>query len=223
MCTLSPVAARQRPRDRALDEVARDLLRSGHEIRSARRSSGISIRAAAASVGLDPSTYGRLERGRLPHLRIDQLALAAASVGQRLSVRTFLVGEPVRDAGHLRLLARLRARLPVDVPLAFEVPLPIPGDLRAIDAWTSIDGRSVGFEAETRLGDLQALERRALLKRRDARLHRLVLVIADTRANREVLAVHRESMRSRFPLDTRAILTAFAEHRAPGADGIVIL
>ncbi len=58
------------------------------------------------------SQYGRVERGELNLLSIEQACRAAAAVGLELSVKTFPNGDPVRDAGQLRLLERFRALLP---------------------------------------------------------------------------------------------------------------
>jgi len=101
--------------------------------------------------------------------------------------------------------------------------MPIPGDLRALDARTRLQGRWIGFEAETQLSDLQAIERRAKLKKRDAGLDVLILVVADTVRNRRVLAEHRETLRGSFPLDTREVLAALGRGEAPTGDGIVII
>lgn len=113
--------------------------------------------------------------------------------------------------------------MPRNAPWQTEVPLPIPGDLRAIDARTALEDQVIGIEAETHLADVQAIERRAVLKKRDARLDRLVLLVADTRHNRDALNAHREALRGAFPLDARAVLTALARGQAPAEDGIVVL
>ena len=70
-------------------------------------------------------------------------------------------------------------------------------------------------EAETRIGDLQALERRVNAKQRDLRLTTVLLLAADTRHNRRVIADYAQ-LRSRFPVSTRAALTALAHGREPG-------
>ena len=217
------MASRTSPRDRALERAAADIARVVADIRATRRAAGLSIRDAAAAVGLDETTFGRLERRELEHPSVEQLALACASVGMDLGVRAYLVGEPVRDAGQLRLLARFRACLAPQMPWATELPMPPRGDLRALDGWTRADGLDIGVEAETRLGDLQALQRRALLKKRDAGLDRLVLLVADTKSNRIVLDVHRDALRAGFPLDTRAVLAGLRAGHAPAADGIVVI
>jgi hypothetical protein len=87
-----------------------------------------------------------------------------------------------------------------------------------------IDG--AGFramvEAETRLNDLQATERRARGKQRDLGLDRLILLVADTRHNRAVLEAHPELF-ERYPISTRACLLALRDGRDPGGDAIVVL
>ena len=217
------MASRTSARDRALERAASNIARVVADIRSARRAAGLSIRDAAAAVGLDESTFARLERRELQHPTVAHLTLACAAVGLDLGMRAYLVGEPVRDAGQLRLLARLRSCLAPSLPWGTEVPMPSHGDLRALDGWTRADGLGIGIEADTRLGDLQALQRRAVLKKRDAQLDRLILLVADTRANRLVLDAHRGLLRGTFPLDTRAILRAIRAGHAPTGDGIVIL
>ncbi len=101
--------------------------------------------------------------------------------------------------------------------------MPIPGDLRALDGVAVLGDRRVGVEAESRMSDVQALERRALLKQRDADVDVLILLVADTRANREALARHRSAVRGSFPLDTRETLAAIAAGKLPRANGIVVL
>jgi hypothetical protein len=174
-------------------------------------------------VGLDHSTFARIERNEIEGVSVRNLALACAAVGLVLSTRAYPAADPVRDAAHLRLLARFRSRLPDKVPWQTEVPIPIPGDLRALDGLARIGGRSVGVEAETQLADLQAVGRKAQLKKRDAQVDIVVLLISDTHANREVLAVHREDLRAAFALDTRAVMTALVAGNSPTADGIVVL
>ena len=88
-------------------------------------------------------------------------------------------------------------------------------DRRAWDAVIRLGGRRAGCEAETRLADVQALERRLALKLRDGGVDVLILVVADTAHNRAVLRAHREALRPLLPLDGRHILAAFAEGRLP--------
>jgi hypothetical protein len=77
-------------------------------------------------------------------------------------------------------------------------------------------------EAETRLGDIQALERGIAGKQRDIQIERVVLLVADTRHNRHVIESVPELSR-RFPIGTRACLAAFTRGRDPGGDCLVVL
>jgi len=195
----------------------------GTEIRVARLDAGVSIDDAGSAVGLRRSTFGRIERGELAHVSVYQLSLACAAVGLDLVVRAYPDGDAIRDVAHAGLLERAHRRLPEGAPWRTEVPLPIDGDRRAWDAITILQRIRIAFEAETRLGDLQALNRRIELKRRDGGIDIVILVVADTRHNRLVLAAHRESLRAAFPLDGRAVLAALNEGRPPHSSGIIVI
>jgi hypothetical protein len=83
-------------------------------------------------------------------------------------------------------------------------------------------GFGVIVEAETRLSDVQALERRIGAKQRDLGLERVILLLADTAANRRAVSQIPELAR-RFPLSARGCLMALAAGRDPGGDAIVFL
>ena len=166
---------------------------------------------------------GRIERGELLQLTVDQASRACAAVGLRLAFRAYPDGDPVADRAQLALLGRFRACLPEHARWLSEVPLPIQGDRRAWDAISIVAGFRFAVEAETRLRDIQALERRIALKQRDSNIEVVVLVISDTFANRRTLAIHREALRARFPLGGRTILKALRAGRPPAASGVVVL
>lgn len=194
----------------------------GEELRLARVASGLSQSSVARVAGVSHSTVGRVERGRLPGVSIDVIGRLAATLGLDLVVRVYPRGDPVRDAAHVALLGRLRRRLPAGTTWQTEVPLPLPGDLRAWDAVIGQANDQVAVEAETRLLDIQAVERRILLKQRDGRMARVVVLVSDTAPNRRALAAGREHLRGSFPLDTHEILSALRSGRLPIASGIVI-
>lgn len=191
-------------------------------MRIARLAAGLSQRAIGAIAGLSHSAIGRLERGELQRVTVDRIAVVAAGLGLALRIGLFPSGSPVRDAAHLALIERLRRRVSSLLRWRAEVPVPIPGDLRSADVL--IDGPSVDemVEAETRLNDLQALERRIRAKQRDLGVRRVILLVADTRHDRSVLAAHPEVV-ERFPVSTRACLAALRDGRDPGGDAIVLL
>jgi transcriptional regulator with XRE-family HTH domain len=159
--------ARTRRAVHALERGDVSIRRTAGDIRLTRRGSGLSQEAAARSVGLDRSTYGRIERAELPNVTVRQLALACAAVGLEYGGRAYPADDPARDAGHRRLLERFRARLPMGTPWHTEVPFPIAADRRAWDAVCEVQRRHIAVEAEMRLDDVQALERRTKLKQRD--------------------------------------------------------
>jgi hypothetical protein len=102
------------------------------------------------------------------------------------------------------------------------VVLPIEGDLRAWDAVIGGDGWRLAVEAETVLDDLQAVERRLALKRRDGGIDHVILLVADTRRNRRALASAPGAFAD-LPMRTRETLAALGRGVHPGGSGIVIL
>ncbi len=166
---------------------------------------------------------GRIERGLLATVSLDQLTRGCAAVGLRLFVRAVPGAGPAFDRAQLSLLDRFRKVLPAGLAFATEVPLPNPGDSRAWDGMFSLESRRIAVEAETRLDDIQALDRRLRLKIRDGAVSAVILVVSDTANNREALDLYRESLRATFPLDGRAIRRALREDRVPEANGIVVL
>ena len=118
-------------------------------------------------------------------------------------------------------MARLKALLPTHFRMASEVPIPVVGDQRAVDAVLVEPALSVGFELESRLLDAQAVVRRVMLKKRDARLACMVLVLPDTPANRAAVAVAQPTLGATFLLNHRNVLSALREGATPSADGIL--
>ena len=166
---------------------------------------------------------GRIERGAIPRLTFDQACRAGMAVGLRIGARAYPVGDPVRDAGQLRLLERFVSLLPALARVDREAALPLPGDLRAWDALVSLDGRRAGCEAETHLRDIQALERKLSAKLRDGGVDILLLVVSDTAYNRSVLADHRETLRALLPLDGLDIRRALRNGRLPARNGLILV
>ena len=86
-----------------------------------------------------------------------------------------------------------------------------------------LEGKLVVFEAESRLRDAQALDRRCQTKLRDGAADVLVLLVNDTAHNRAFLAEHREALRSTFPLDGRQVLRALRAGRTPEGNGLLLI
>ena len=200
------------------------LRRVGDELHMARLAAGLSSRAVGALAGISHVQVIRIERGQAPHVDIETLGKLAGVVGHELSLRIHPIGPPVRDKGHVALLERFAARLGPDVTWQTEVPVPLPGDPRSADGVATVTTNDFDaiIEAETRLHDIQATERRLRAKQRDLGTPRAILLVADTRHNRRVIAAIPEIQRQ-FPVGTRSCLAALKAGRDPGADCLVIL
>lgn len=197
------------------------MRRIGDDVRRQRLALGLSQRRLAQLVGLSHAAVGRIERGEVP---VDVLigSRICSMLGMELSVGCHLIGSPARDKAHLALLERFHGRLPPSLVWRTEEPLPIPGDLRALDAVVRGGGFGALVEAETHLTDVQATLRKIHAKQRDAGLTRAILLLNDTRHNRAMVASSPE-LRRAFSLTTRQVLSALAKGRDPGADGIVLI
>ena len=193
------------------------------ELRTARHVLNLTQRQLGSVIGVSASEISRRELGRSRRLAGGRLAEHAAAVGLKLSVKLWPIGGGVRDAGQVRLLGAFIARVGRPWRITLEAPIPIAGDLRAVDALMVRGAHRIAVEAITRLADLQAQVRAAQLKARDIGATRLILVVADTNANRAVLVRTRTSVVQAFDLDTRRLLTDLAAGRDPGRDGIIVL
>ena len=195
-------------------------LELGGGIRQARRAAGLTQTVVARRGKLSQATVSRIERGATA-ASVDDVAALASVVGLDLVVKLYPGGSPVRDAAHVRIMSRLKALLPAAMRLAAEVPIPIPGDQRAVDAMVVDPPLRVGFELESRLLDAQGLARRVALKQRDARLARMVLVFPDTPANRAAAASGQATLDAGFPVGHRATLAALRAGELPKGNGIL--
>ncbi len=213
---------RETPTQRATHRARTLIRRVGEELRIARLAVGASSRQVAAVAGISHTQLIRIERGLAPHVDVDVLARVAAVVGHELSLRIHPIGTTVRDAAHLALLARFAARLGTGIRWQTEVPIPIDADLRSADGMARGTAFSAIVEAETRLHDVQATERRLRAKQRDLGATRAILLVADTRHNRTVLRELPE-LREQFPIGARACLAALGRGTDPGGDCLLLL
>ena len=198
------------------------LRRSGEELRRLRIAAGLSTRQLAGMVGISHTQLRRIEAGLAPHIDLELLARIASVLGAELSLGVHPVGPPVRDKAHLALLQRFAARLGPGITWRAEVPIPLPGDLRSADGVAAGSAFDAIVEAETHLADVQATERRLRAKQRDLGTSRAILLVADTRHDRRVIAGVPE-LRRQFPVGTRPCLAALRAGRDPGGDCLVIL
>jgi transcriptional regulator with XRE-family HTH domain len=208
----------------AADERSRTAVEMvGRELRQARRQLGLSQQAIAVASETTRSKVSRVERTKDPGLSIADATAMLEAVGLDLSLKAYPGGEPARDAAHTALLERIHALLHPTLRWDTEVPLPIPGDRRAWDAFIRGDGWRAGVEAETHADDRQALERKVNLKVRDAGVSCVLVVLARTAANRRFIEANAVALQRRFPAGTRETLMALGDGRRPPDDAILLL
>ena len=202
----------------------------GREFLAVRTNGGLSQAVVSARAGMSRPQYGRVERGIAPEVSLATVARIAAVLGLDVALRLYPCSDPIRDAAHVALLQRLRAVCHPSLVWRTEVPLPLSGDRRAWDAVIS-GARStgpmprirIGIEAETRPNDVQALDRKLALKERDGDVERVILLLSDTRNNRDFVRGPGATLRARFPLDGRQALAHLAAGTDPGANALVLL
>jgi transcriptional regulator with XRE-family HTH domain len=222
VCTVS---AASRAVDRGTRLGERAILVIGQEFEAARRGLGLSQEHVAAAGRVSRPRYSKIENGMVPALQGVEVARIASVLGLEPTFRLFPGGPPLRDAGHARRLTAFLALAASPLATRSEVPLPPLPDRRELRAWDGMlhgHGERTAIELEMRLHDTQALDRKVTLKRRDDPTEHFLLLVADTRTNRRVLA----SVPGLFPDLPRgrlsAVRAALAVGRHPGT-GIVLV
>lgn len=206
-------------------QILRALMR---EAEAARIAHGTSYAAIGRALDLGAGQVARIMRAQSPDVSIVRAAQILAAVGMELSAGAFPVGAPVRDAASADLLGRLRQRLHPSLSWREELPvieLPEPGvsDRRAWDAGIDGPGVLVRVEAETHVGDAQALGRRLALKQRDGRVGCVILLLSRTRHHHELLAAAGEGLKAMFPVSQRSALAALVRGRPPSGNALILL
>lgn len=192
------------------------------ELRSARLALGLTQAGVARALNVSRDRVSRIELRRTKTVSASYLARHSSVVGLRLSIKLYPVGGHLRDEAQARYIARFLERVAHSWRVRLDVPMPLSGDLRAVDVL--LDGSCrIAVEIVTRLTDLQATLRSSQLKQRDIKAERLVIVVAATHRNRRALADGRASLLATFDLDTQRTLAQLAAGKDPGRDAIVLL
>ena len=199
-------------------------MRLGEELLSARQEHGLSQQSVARAAGITRCQVSRIERGLVPHLSIDLASRLLTVVGMELVAKAYPAGQPIRDAAHLRLARGFDSILPHAVRPLHEVPLPGAGESRSWDEWIELDQDRVAVEFETQPRDVQSLLRRLASKLRDdPRVSRVLLVLADTRHNRSLLADFGGLLAADFPASSDEVLGELRKGRLPLRSGLLML
>jgi len=199
----------------------RQVAELSQALRDARLAAGLRQSDIARALGTSDTWVGRLEHGDLATTVVD-LARTSAAVGLRLSLKLYPGPIRLRDGAQVALIERFLAELGGLWQARLEVPVGEPGDLRAVDLVLGRSGRRIAVEALTRLRDLQAQIRRGTLIQRDGNFVRLILLIADTRANRGALREAERLVQEAFPVGTRGAMAALRAGQLPAGNAIVM-
>ncbi len=154
-------------RTRALNEAPRLAVQLrttiGSELRHARLARGTTQAVVAAALSVSRNRISRVELGTEVDVGVDYLVRHAATVGLKPSIKLYPIGGGLRDVAQARYIAKFLARIGTLWRVRLDVPMPIVGDLRAIDV--VLNGTcAIAVEIVTRLMDLQAMLRAAQLK-----------------------------------------------------------
>ena len=144
-------------------------------------------------------------------------------LGLELGAGLHPVGEALRDKGHQALIGRFRALLSPAFRVMAEVLLPNPGDRRAWDLVLRLPNQIIGVEAETRVRDIQWLVRRIHERERDGGTDVVLLVLADTRANRALLNELLTALGPNYSTSPRRILGALRTGQSLPGSGVVLV
>ncbi len=195
----------------------------GEELRTARVGAGLTQLDVGGAVGLSHAQIGRIERGLVPGVSFESIVAIAMVVGLKVSLRVYPGDDAIRDAPQLAILRRFRALISPAIRHRTEVPLGIPGDRRAWDEVMLGDGWSMPVEAETRVGDTQALRRKLALKCRDGQVPSILLVVNDTAHNRRAVEAAAADFVEAFPVSARRALAALRRGERPSGGAIVFV
>jgi len=201
---------------RLLDELMGDG-------REARVGANLTQQQVGDVIGLSDSRVSLMQRGEFGRVPFVVLAQYLSVVGLELSARAYPVGGGPRDAAQLGLLSRFKVMPSAQFRWLTEVPLPIRGDLRAWDAGLVRGELRIGIDAETRIRDVQALDRRVMLKLRDSGWDRAILLVARTRTNRRVVREFADALRSNVPVPQTDALKALVAGDDPGGNCLIVL
>lgn len=226
--TMSVMSTRERAASRGSRIAHDDLVRLGGEFRLARHGAGLSLAAVGAEVELSRSHVARIERAQVANVGMRHLVRIGTVLGLDVRVRAYPGGDPLRDAGQVRLATRFRGRVHDGVRIRSERLLPGVGDGRAwdlwLDGWPSGDGRhGVPAELETRIGDYQALLRRLHRKMRDGDVPAVLLIVADTPGNRRAVDAAGPQVAADFPVSARSALASLAAGERPAGSALIFI
>jgi len=195
------------------------------EFRQARLALGQSQAHVATTARMSRGRYAQIERGRAANLTLVELDRVAVVLGLSPSIRVFPSGAPVRDVASATRLQTFTKQVRRPLTYRVEVAPPRFDDRPEYRAWDAVlfgHRERTACELEMRLRDVQAVRRRIELKRRDDPTEHFLLLIADTRTNRRVLAEFETLFRDLPRLRPSTVWSALEAGRHPRT-GILLI
>lgn len=217
------MGSREGPVDRGARRGRHSLDMVIREFHESRLGAGVSQGRIGRAMGRSDAWVSWTESGANPSLSIVDASRMLACVGLDLSVRAYPAGRGVRDEAQLDLIAQFKSLVAPRWECRTEVPIPLPGDLRAWDVVLRGSAAAIAVDAESRIHDIQAVDRRVMLKLRDSGLDRAVILVAGTRTNRTILRDLGDSVGANYPIPSRHALAALVAGRDPGGNSIIVL
>jgi transcriptional regulator with XRE-family HTH domain len=219
------MSTNDRLRSRGAARARRILGEFAVDMRTARLHAGLSQEEVGSRAGLSGDKVWRAEHEALATLSISDACRMAAVLGLDFAARTYESGVRIRDVGQAKRLAALSSF--VGPPLRYVTDAPLPAregipERRAWDALISGSGERSGVELESRITDMQATTRRHNEKRRDDPVDHFLLVVADTRHNRRVMAEFAPLLGDLPHLRTASVLAGLQAGKHP-PDGWIFL
>ena len=215
------MATRERPVDRGRRQGRELVSRIAAELRRERLAADVSQRAMAEQLGWSQPRYWRFENSN--RAMLPDVCAVASILGLQLSAGLHRSGDGLADRGQLALLARFRSLLAPSIRAVAEALLPNVGDRRAWDLLLRIGAQVVGVEAETKVRDVQACVRRIRGRERDGGAHEILVVLADTRANRAVRQELLTALGPRFGTSPRPLLDALRQGLPLPGSGVLLV
>lgn len=217
------MATRETPAERGRRRGEQLVGRLLNELRTARIAADVSQKAIAATLGWSQTEYWRFENRHTVITSVVDIAAAASVLGLEFAAGLHQLGESIRDKGHQALIARFRAQLSGAFKVLAEVPLPMPGDRRSWDLLLRLPTQLIGVEAETRIRDMQRLVRHVHQRERDGGVDAIVVLLAATRTNRELVDVLRVALGPTYATSPRQLLWSLRSGQPLSGSGVVLI
>lgn len=195
----------------------------GESVQLSRAAAHLTRAQASARAGIARSTLERIEGGD-PTVGFHTLVAACDAVGLDLVCQLYPGrGVSLRDSGQMAVAQFLSAMASVRWRITLEETAGDHGE--AIDMVLWGPEEIVAVEIERLIVSYESQRRRASIKRdwlaaRHQRPVRLVMMLEDTRRNREAMSPWAALLEPTMPLGSRAVLTAIRAGTPLGNDGL---